>query len=195
MKKAIISLLAVLLSLGIAYGTYAMLVMHSNGTESIRYIEPEEDYNSFADILSHPDLKGKVVYVDFWHTGCRPCLVQFESVPKLKQAFAAHNDLVFLYLGKDRSVPGEKFRWKKMIEEKQLTGLHYFMTNEVYDKIWEETVKNDSIPKAFPHYLIVDRKGNIVNDNSPRPSSDEVVPELSRALNLVDNFAKLLMIM
>ena len=55
-----------------------------------------------------------------------------------------------------------------MIEKKNLTGIHYFMTNEKYDAIWSETVNDTTIMKAFPHYLIVDNVGHVINNNAPQ---------------------------
>ena len=115
MKRIIKSILGLLTVVIVSFGFYFWFVVNSNGTEKIKYIEPDNDYNSFSDILQHPDLKGKVVYVDYWHTGCSTCLEEFEHMPKVKEKFQTSKDLVFLYLGKDRSVPGEKFRWKKML--------------------------------------------------------------------------------
>src|SRR5688572_29200051 len=127
MTKIVKSTVGLFTVIMIIAGTYYMYVTNSNGNEKIKYMEPDNDYNSFSDLLKHPDLKGKVVYVDYWHTGCSPCLQEFEHLPKLKERFKTNKDLVFLYLGRDRSVPGEKFRWKKMIEKKNLSGNHYFM--------------------------------------------------------------------
>lgn len=178
-SKAILGLLAIVIISG---GFYYWFVITSTGTEQIRYIEPDNDYNSFSDILQHPDLRGKVVYVDYWHTGCSPCLEEFKHMPKLKEKFQANKDLVFLYLGKDRSVPGEKFRWKKMIEKKNLSGYHYFMANEKYYKLWDETVNDTTIMPAFPHYLIVGRNAAIINNNAPRPSAELLAAALTEAL-------------
>lgn len=178
--RSIVGLLGVIVTVT---ATYYVFVINSKGTEKIRYIEPDNEYNSFSDILQHPDLKGKVVYVDYWHTGCGPCLEEFEYLPKLKERFQANSDLVFLYLGKDRSVPGEKFRWKRMIEKKNLSGEHYFMTNEKYYKFWNETVNDTTVMQAFPHYLIVDRNGITINNNAPRPSDELLVAELTKVLN------------
>lgn len=178
--KLSIGLLSIMLILG---GAYYLFVINSEGTENIKYIEPEDEFDSFSDILKHPDLKGKVVYVDYWHTGCRPCLEEFEYMPTLKEKFKEHKDLAYLYLGKDRSVPGEKFRWKKMIEGKDLSGNHYFMTNEKYDKLWSETVTDTTITQAFPHYLIVDRNGRIITNNAPRPSDKSLETSLLNALS------------
>lgn len=164
-------------------GLYYWVVVSSKGTEKIKYIEPDDAYHSFSEILQYPDLKGKVVYVDYWHTGCSPCLEEFEHLPQVKARFKTNKDLVFLYLGKDRSVPGEKFRWKRMIEKKGLTGYHYFMTDEKFDRLWSETVNDTTIWKAFPHYLIVARDGRIINNNAPRPSEESLATELTAALN------------
>lgn len=183
MKKAGRLLITVVIAALTVYGIHFLVVHASKATSEIRYIEPEESYNSFSDILQHPDLKGKVVYVDYWHTGCSPCLKEFEHMPKLKAIFSENKDLAFLYLGKDRSVPGEKYRWKKMIEKKNLYGSHYFMTHAFYDILWDETVSDSSIPKAFPHYLIVGRDGKVLNNHAPRPSNEILVAELKNALS------------
>lgn len=182
MKKIIKSTIGLFSVIIIVTGTYYLFVINSKGTKTVRYIEPDNDYNSFSDILQHPDLKGKVVYVDYWHTGCGPCLREFEYLPSLKERFKTNKDLVFLYLGKDRSVPGEKFRWKRMIEKKNLSGIHYFMTNEKYYRLWNETVNDTTIMQAFPHYLIVDRNGIIIDNNAPRPSDEVLVTTLTKVL-------------
>lgn len=183
MKKTIKLSIGLFFVALIAGGTYYVFVINSKGTEQIKYLEPDDEYSSFSDIVQHPDLKGKVIYVDYWHTGCSPCIEEFKSLPALKEKFKENKDLAFLYLGKDRSIPGEKFRWKKMIEKKTLLGDHYFMTNEKYDKLWGETVNDTTIMQAFPHYLIVDRSGKIINNNAPRPSDKKLVTELKNALD------------
>jgi len=179
-NKIIIGALAVTVIISVAY---YHIVVNSQGTQNIRYIEPYAEYHSFAEILQHPDLKGKIIYVDYWHTGCGPCLMEFEHVPKVKEHFKGRKDLAFLYLAKDRSVPGEQFRWKRMVEKKNLSGDHFFMTNEMCSQLWSETVSDTLITKSFPHYLIVGRDGKIINNNAPRPSDDLLVAELTQALS------------
>jgi thiol-disulfide isomerase/thioredoxin len=162
--------------------SYYLMIINSNGDAEIRYIEPEADYQSFEDLMNHPDLRGKVVYVDFWHTGCSPCLSEFTHLPDLKKYFAHNKNLVFLYLGKDRSVPGEKFRWKKMIQEKHINGYHFFLSNEKYYKFWNETVQDTSILMAFPHHLIVDRRGKIIDNDAAGPDNKLLKTQLLNAL-------------
>ncbi len=57
------------------------------------------------------------------------------------------------------------------------------MTNEKYYKLWDETVNDTTVMHAFPHYLIVDRNGIIINNNAPRPSDELLVTELTNALS------------
>ena len=184
MKKPIKLILSIISIILISSGIYYLFVINSEGTTTIQYIEPENEYHSLSDILKHPELKGKVVYVDYWHTGCKPCLEEFEYMPLLKEKFKRHKDLVFLYLGKDRSAPGEKFRWKKMIDKKNLSGFHYFMTYKKFDTSWNESVNDNTIIQAFPHYLIIDRNGKILDNNAPRPSDKLLETRLNQALNI-----------
>ena len=112
--KRIIKSIIVLLTVGLfSFVVYYWFVINSDGTDQIKYIEPEIAFKSFSDIIKHPYLNGKVVYVDFWHTGCRPCLEAFQYLPELKEKFKGYDNLAFLYLGKDRSAPGKSFVGKK----------------------------------------------------------------------------------
>gem|GEM_PF-3911845 len=186
MKKIIKSVALVCLFVVIISGVYFVYTIRSSGTSHIHYIEPEDQYQSLREVLRHPELQGKVVYIDFWHTGCSPCLEEFTHMPQLKDQFRQENDLAFLYLGKDRSVPGEKFRWKRMIEKKDLKGYHFFMSDELYYQIWDEEVNDTTLLRAVPHYLIVNRSGKIINKNAPRPSDPALPGVLKEALSVAN---------
>ncbi|MFY8004448.1 MAG: TlpA family protein disulfide reductase, partial [Chitinophagaceae bacterium] len=119
----------------------------------------------------------------FWQTGCSPCLKEFTYLPTLKQQIPNASNWVFLYLGKDRGVPDEKIRWKKIIFEKQLKGVHFFMSNEFFEKIWIETVNDPHVYKAFPHYLLVNKLGKVVNNNAPKPSDRAIFTSIRNMNN------------
>ncbi len=178
----VVVILALAVSAAITGGLYYKGVIDSKSTSDIIYIEPKEAYHTFADILAHETFKNKVVYVDFWFTGCPYCAKEFKVMPALKAHFKNEKDLVFLHLGKDRRIPGEKFRWKKMIAAKNLTGVHYFMRNDQYFSIWQETVKDSTVIRGFPHFLIVNRQGTIVDDDAPWPSDPELITVLKGVL-------------
>lgn len=187
-------LLVSLLVAGLAFAAYFTTTIQSAETEAIRYIEPVFDYCSFADIADHPDLANKVIYVDFRHTDCIPSLIQFESVPELKRHYRDRKDQVFLYLDRDRSLPAEKFCWKRMTEEQQLSGYHFFMTDELPEREWDEVLRGDSVQKAFPHYLIVDKGSRIAEDAPSRPSDENVRMGLDKLFNILNTFTRLVMV-
>ena len=63
----------------------------------------------FADekgnVVSLADLKGKVVFVNFWATWCPPCLAEMPSINKFHQQFENDNEVVFLMVNADGDFP------------------------------------------------------------------------------------------
>ena len=53
------------------------------------------------------ELKGKVIYLDFWATWCSPCLMQMKNSKSWKAKFK-NKDVVFLYLSLDKNKWMEK---------------------------------------------------------------------------------------
>lgn len=184
MKKIIKPIFKILLASLLAVAAYYLFVLNSKGTSQIHYIEPRESYASFKALLRDPALKGKTVYVDVWRTTCGPCLEEFKVAPQLKQHFQSYGDkIAFLYIGTDISVPGEEFRWKRMVEKKNLTGYHYFITREFFQEMWTEVVKDSTLPPQFPQYFIVNPQGEVVDYNAPRPTDKQVFAALGKVLN------------
>lgn len=54
-----------------------------------------------GNVVSLEELKGKVVFLNFWATWCPPCLAEMLSVNKLHQQFAADKEVVFLMVDAD----------------------------------------------------------------------------------------------
>ena len=110
--------------------------------------------------------EGKLVYLDVWGTWCSPCKREMEHVSFIKQAMKG-KEVVFLYLA-NRS-PEES--WKNVIKEYGLTGeqvVHYNLP-DVHQDMLEKYLE----VRSFPTYILIDRKGNIVDRNPPRPSSEK----------------------
>jgi len=183
MKKIIKPTVKLLLLSLVIFAGYYGYVLKFSGTSKIHYIEPQKELTSFKELLQQPELKGKLLYVDVWRTTCRPCLEDFKVAPELKQYFKKYGPKVaFLYLGDDISVPGEEFRWKRMIKNKNLVGYHYFMRNDYFLRMWSEVVKDTTIPPSFPHYFIVNPQGEIIDDNAPRPTDKRLYAVLEDAI-------------
>lgn len=71
-----------------------------------------EDKN--GKIVSIADLKGKVVFVNFWATWCPPCIAEMPSINKLRKSLNDDSKIVFLMVDMDSDrVKSTKFMVKK----------------------------------------------------------------------------------
>ena len=142
-----------------------------------------ENYENFkGGTTSLSDLKGKYVYVDVWATWCGPCKREIPSLKKLEKEYHGKN-IEFVSISVDdekRSGSMEKAHasWKKMVAEKELTGVQLFS-----DKAWKSDFVQAYKIQGIPRFILIDPKGNIVNPDAPRPSSAALV-ELFNSLSI-----------
>ena len=128
----------------------------------------------FREILK--PCEGKVVYLDVWGTWCGPCKKEMEYVSAIKQAMK-DKEVVFLYLANG----SPEVSWKNIIKEYSLAGeqvVHYNLPNKLQN-ILEKYLQI----KHYPTYLLIDRNGEIVDREPPRPSSEnQLVDYLNKCL-------------
>ncbi|MCJ0741548.1 TlpA family protein disulfide reductase [Pedobacter sp. CYS-01] len=51
--------------------------------------------------VSLADLKGKIIFLNFWATWCPPCIAEMPSINKLAQLYKDDKDIVFLMVDAD----------------------------------------------------------------------------------------------
>lgn len=112
-------------------------------SEDVQFIDSQ------GKTVSLSDLKGKVVFLNFWATWCPPCIAEMPSINKLKQSFKDQDDIVFLLVDVDNNL-------KKSTE---------FMRKKNYDL--PVYVPAGAIPSAYlegaiPTTVILDKKGEII---------------------------------
>lgn len=110
------------------------------------------------------DLKGKVVYIDFWASYCKGCIQALPYAKKVREHFAAHDDVVFINIAVE---PNER-SWKNAIKKYDIGGIN----------ILESDLGDSKLLKAYnvegvPHYFLVDKNGNFATENTPRPNETE----------------------
>lgn len=70
--------------------------------------------DSSGQQIDAANLKGKVVFINFWATWCPPCIAEMPSIDKLYQRFRGNDQIVFLMVDVDNQiVKSEAFMVKK----------------------------------------------------------------------------------
>jgi len=123
---------------------------------------------TFKDIenktYSLSDFKGKYVFIDVWATWCGPCLQQIPALKKLDHEYQ-NKDIVFVSISVDKVSAYDK--WKKMVKEKALVGIQLFADNSFSS----DFIKAYGI-SSIPRFIIIDKEGNIYDENADKPSTE-----------------------
>ena len=117
---------------------------------------------SFEDVLKRH--KNKLIFIDFWASWCKPCIEEIPSSKKISSKFV-NKDIIFIYLSLDK----DRYKW---IESEQALGLttnSYLVVNNFESKL----AKNFNI-KGIPRYILLSRKGAVINSDAPRPSNPDL---------------------
>lgn len=136
---------------------------------------PSFDYeDQFGKNVSLGDLKGKYVYIDVWATWCAPCKREIPFLKEMDEAYKG-KDIAFVSLSIDKLEQKEK--WLQMIKDEELKGIQL-----IADKDWNSDFVTAYNIKGIPRFILVDKEGNIINSNAPRPSD----PGLKDVLNTLE---------
>jgi thiol-disulfide isomerase/thioredoxin len=129
-----------------------------------------------GDTLSLADLKGKVVYLDFWASWCGPCRKEFPYSKELhdKLTEKQKKQVVFLYISIDE-VEGN---WRKgMIDLKLENG-----TNVHSIGGWSSPAAKFFKLESIPRYMLMNKKGEIVDKDAKRPSDSQIMNDILKLL-------------
>lgn len=157
--------------------TKIFLINRINTDENIRFLTINPTASSFQQ-LYNDNFKGKVLYVDFWGITCGPCLQEFRDFTKpLKDKYRQRDDIKYLYIAQ-----GNEYLWREQIKKYNVEGNHVFVDETQFEKFYKQST-NDSIV-LMPHYLIIDKKGRVVEPNAKQPSDgDSLYLQLDKYLS------------
>ena len=112
------------------------------------------------------DLKGKYVYIDCWATWCGPCKMEIPYMEKLYEHYKDNADIVLISVSIDEKVND----WKNMVEKDKPQWKQFIVKNALESDL----CKNYGIT-GIPRFIMVDKYGNLINLNAPRPSTENII--------------------
>ncbi len=131
--------------------------------------------NNAGGTTSLDDLKGKYVYIDVWATWCGPCKAEIPYLKEVEKKYHEKN-IAFVSISADKIVAHDT--WKKMIQEKNLSGIQLFSDADFNSSFLKEYKIN-----AIPRFILIDPNGNIIAADAPRPS-DKKLTDLFNELKI-----------
>lgn len=98
---------------------------------------------------STADLKGKVVFINFWASWCPPCQAEMPSIEALYKKLGMDDRFVFLFVNEDDS----KENAKNYLEKNQYTLPLYSRSGRVPNEIFSG---------SLPTTIVLNKEGKIV---------------------------------
>ncbi|MNL02492.1 Thiol-disulfide oxidoreductase ResA [compost metagenome] len=151
-------------------------------TSKVRLLAGTSIFNGvFKDVngkeVSLASLKGRVVFIDMWFTGCGACmefhkLFHRQVYPTLKD----NKDFMYVSLCIDKN----NEQWLNSVKSGKYTSEDYLNLNSTLG-VDHPFFKNYSI-SGFPFLLLLDKNGKIYSSNI-NPNPEAVVKLISQVLN------------
>lgn len=112
------------------------------------------------------DLKGKVVYIDFWARHCAPCIGEMAAAKEVRDHFK-NKPVAFVYV----SVDEDDAVWRKSIKEFDIAGINTRL---------EKGKQSDLVDKyeagAIPAHYLINKEGRFAKvDYVQRPKEKEAL--------------------
>ncbi|MBB5439658.1 cytochrome oxidase Cu insertion factor (SCO1/SenC/PrrC family) [Pedobacter sp. AK017] len=112
--------------------------------------------------VSLGDLKGRIVVLDYWFTGCTGCAVLAKGMVPIHEMYRDTEDLVFVSICVDE----DRNLWRKSVASGKYTDKHSLnlFTNGTNHPLIKHYNYN-----SFPQLMIIDKHGNVLDSKPPKP--------------------------
>lgn len=130
------------------------------------------------------DLKGKVLIVDFWYTGCLGCASLTKQMKPIFEHYRERKDVLFVGI----SIDEDFYKWKESVSKGFFThteSLNLYTNGEAQHAA---IIKHYNI-RTYPTIIIIDADGKVAGVNPPRPSLDNPAIN-SKLISIIDGIAK-----
>lgn len=134
--------------------------------------------------IPYSQFKGKWLLIDFWSTGCAPCIKEFPSIAKFHKKNQDSINVIAV------SIDNKFERYKKSSKKYKIDVPHYYAGYTYENQLFNlniKTLKTDKGEYKFrtmtPQYVLINPDGKIVDKDFPKPSSSDFKSKLNKALN------------
>lgn len=101
-----------------------------------------------GNIVDLGDLRGKIIFLNFWATWCPPCLAEMPAVNQLHEKFKGDNDIVFILADAD----GNLIKSQKFMDRRKYSLPVYAIDSEIPDQLFQG---------SLPTTVVFDKQGRI----------------------------------
>lgn len=136
------------------------------GGAKITYPSFNEGSHMHGPKIKASDLKGKVVFFEYWGINCPPCIA---SMPHLQELQNKYQSKGFTVVGSH--MQGQSAKIKPFLEEKKITFPIYQGVN----------IPTASCPGGLPHAVLIGANGKVVAKGYPSELYDLVKKEVLKA--------------
>lgn len=154
---------------------YVLCVMFSrlygadgNGSTAMRNLNGYRFENASGEKVTLKALEGNYVFLELWSMSCGPCLREMEFFKKLPASYK-DKPICFVAICIENNVA----LWKKFLTKRNIGGTQWITP------IMGAFQKENRF-FAVPRFVLLDRKGNIIQDNAKRPSDPALKADLDR---------------
>ena len=124
---------------------------------------------------SSGDFQGKILLINFWATSCKPCIKEFPSENALAEKYK-DEPVAVINICMESSVDS----WKRIIRKHGLKTMNLYSQGN-----WDKKLTKNFDINGWPHSVLVDWNGNIVQNKCPRASKnvDKLIDQLLLEMN------------
>lgn len=135
------------------------------------------DLNSNSILLKSVFQKfnNSFLYVDLWASWCSPCMDEMKHYKELTTYFN-NKAITFLFISLDESFT----YWKQAT--KSFSFLTEIKKSYLLKNNFKSQFSKDFNIVSIPRYMIINKKGKVINDNAPRPSDPALIPLLNKLI-------------
>lgn len=130
----------------IKIGLYKPDITKSENTANIHGEVKFSDGN--GKVIDLSDLKGKVVFINFWATWCPPCRAEMPSINDLHKKYEANAEVVFITVDADNNYQ----KAKKFLDRKKYDFPLYTVASEIPAELFSG---------KLPTTVVLDKNGKV----------------------------------